>query len=64
MFRFRIVSRMCQFGEEGSPSEVVINSETRVPNSKGLVKQYNQELCISSNNFEHFEVQPYYSASR
>ena len=24
-------------------------SETRVPSSRGLVKQYNQELCISSN---------------
>ena len=25
-------------------------SETRVPSSRGLVKQYNQELCISSNS--------------
>ena len=24
-------------------------SETRVPSSRGLVKQYNQELCMSSN---------------
>ena len=38
MFRFRIVSRM--FGSQ-------CESETRVPSSRGLVKQYNQELCIS-----------------
>ena len=25
-------------------------SETRVPSSRGLVKRYNQELCISSNS--------------
>ena len=30
-------------------------SETRVPSSRGLVKQYNQELCISLKilNLEH-----------
>ena len=31
VFRYRIVSRMCQ---------------SCVPSSRGLVKQYNQELCI------------------
>ena len=27
-----------------------MRSETRVPSSRGLVKQHNQELCISSNS--------------
>ena len=31
-------------------SAVWSESETRVPSSRGLVKQYNQELCISSNS--------------
>ena len=39
VFRFRIVSRMWN----------TYDSETRVPSSRRLVKQYNQELCISSN---------------
>ena len=30
-------------------------SETRVPSSRGLVKQYNQELCISLNIIKLFE---------
>ena len=40
VFRFRIISRMCQYGWR-------CESETCVPSSR-LVKQYNQELCISS----------------
>ena len=32
-------------------------SETRVPSSRGLVKQYNQELCISSKTREFTKFQ-------
>ena len=40
VFRFRIVSRMCWRCE----------SETRVPSSRGLVKQYNQGLILNVTN--------------
>ena len=41
VFRFRIISRMCLIRCE---------SEILVPSSRGSVKQYNQELCISSKS--------------
>ena len=43
-FRFRIVSRMCHIR-----LTMNLGHKTRAPSSRGLVKQYNQELCISSN---------------
>ena len=43
VFRFRIVSRMWTWTYGWK-----CKSETRVPSSRRLVKQYNQKLCISS----------------
>ena len=44
VFAFRIVSRMWH----------IRLGETRVPNSRGSVKQYNQELCMYIFNYKMF----------